>query len=112
MSQEEEVKITRTDNSVPNVKTTVTHWKKIVSSNKIYIGVYLLISVLTCCQFSYTDAKTALLKYRNGNSSVLGEYEYVYKNINYFDNFCYSLFFPWTLFGKIIPSLVIWLNPK
>jgi hypothetical protein len=67
----------------------------------------------------YQDGKNALIKYRLLNPKVPGqmnpmnplkEYEAVRNGINYFSNFYDAIFFPFTLCGRVMPSIVMYLN--
>lgn len=82
---------------------------------------YATTSVLTYVHYNYTDAKIAIEKnrynltdfvHRTNRYDYAHEWEYVYENINYGSNFINALFFPLTIFQRVIPTLAIYRNPN
>lgn len=99
------------DNTPPMTKEQAENLAIVQKNILMCLLVYLAISVLCNIHYCYSDAKIALKKHREKPNKDYSEFEVVRLSINYGQNFCDSLVFPWTFCKNIIPCLVIFMNP-
>lgn len=96
-------------------------WRCIPSEKRVKY-VYFGIGAVVYTQYNYSDARSALEKKRleltSGDPeykkkySYSEEWKYIHENIYYTQNLIDAVFFPLTVFQRVIPTLVISMNPK
>jgi hypothetical protein len=99
------------------IKIIHTYWNNMPSNFRRFMSLYVFISAVCYALYNYNDGKNALLNYRrkrfsNNALSSIDEWNAIKDGINSFDNFWNALFFPWSFFGKIMPFVVLLLNPS
>ena len=97
--------------SVTKLTSYISEMNPIVKRCLIGYGVI----VLACYTvYNYTDGKNALISYRSKNSAAqpMEEWKAIRDGIHSYDNFWSSIFFPWSISEKIMPSIILRLNPK
>jgi hypothetical protein len=97
------------------VKIIQRYWASTSPITRRFIIGYGIITIFCCTAYTYTDGKNALIKYRADHpstSTVEGEWEAIKNNMNTAENFWSALFFPWSIAGKVMPSIVLLMNPK
>jgi hypothetical protein len=64
--------------------------------------------------YNYNDGKNALFDYRASaiTPSPAKEWAAIREGINYVSNFFDALFFPMTISNQVMPSLILWMNPR
>ena len=105
-----------------SVLERVTRFKSYLNTvnprvKKFFIG-YTTVVGICYASYSYDDGKNALHEYRTRTkdepySPVIAaqEWKAIRPGIKSGDNFWSSIFFPWTVTEKIMPSLILFANP-
>jgi len=91
-----------------------TYWNNMNPYFRKVIISYALISIGCYAAYNYNDGKNALIDYRLKNhlSSQMDEWNAIKRGINSTENFFSALFFPYSVAEKIMPSIILYLNPK
>lgn len=96
------------------IKTINTYWRNMPPNfRRLTIG-YAAVTTGCYAVYNYNDGKTSLLEHRERNgreTSAIQEWNAIKQGIRSYDNFWDALFFPITLSGKIMPALVLFMNP-
>lgn len=97
-----------------SITQITTYWNNINPYYRKGILLYGISTIGICICYNYIDGKNALFKIRQEHplASNAQEWKAVRDGINGFENFWEALFFPYTAFSKIMPSVVLALNPK
>jgi hypothetical protein len=96
------------------IKTINTYWRNMPPNfRRFFIG-YGLVTAGCYGVYNYNDGKNALVDYRakNGETTSTKEWKAIKDGIKSYDNFWDALFFPWSISGKIMPAIVLLLNPQ
>lgn len=93
------------------IKTT---WKNIPSPYRKFIIGYGIIVFTSYISYNYNDGRKALIDYRIKNSNTTSQKEWtaIKDGINSFSNFWEAIFFPFSISEKIMPTVILYLNPK
>jgi hypothetical protein len=91
-----------------------TYWENVNSYTKRGLLLYSFISIILFGTYNYRDGKNALMKIRTEKPqcTVSEEITAVKNGFNPVCNFFQSLFFPYSLGSRIVPSIIIYMNPK
>jgi len=95
------------------IKTINTYWHNMPPNfRRVFIG-YSAITVGCYAVYNYNDGKNALIDFRikNGDTNASKEWVAIKQGIRSYNNFWDALFFPWSIAGKIMPAIVLALNP-
>ncbi len=112
-------KVSADSNNYKIIKTISTKWNGTPSSIRYLLLGYTAVTITCYTVYNYNDGKRALLSYREyqkntGNKlhDIPDEWTAIKTKIKHIDNFISALFFPWSVTEKIIPSIILYLNPK
>ena len=100
------------------IKTINTYWRNLPPNFKRLTIGYAALTAGCYAVYNYTDGKNALVDYRakqkfsQNPHSASSEWNAIKQGIRSYDNFWDALFFPWSISGKIMPSIVLILNPE
>lgn len=91
-----------------------TYWGNVNPYAKRGLFLYCFISIILFGTYNYRDGKNALVKIRATKPQciVSEEITAVKNGIDSFSNFFQSLIFPYSLGSRLIPSIIIYMNPK
>lgn len=95
------------------IETIRTYWRNMPPNFKLMFFAYGAVTAGCYAVYNYNDGKNALLDYRSRNTdtSATKEWKAIRDGIRSFDNFWDALFFPVTLSSKIMPSVILLMNP-
>jgi len=100
-------------NSSETTTTIIKYWNNTSPFFKKCTLLYFSISVGFFFIYNYNDGKRELLNYRKQSDYKKDNEFYVTKrSINGFENFFSALFFPYSMFEKVIPGIVIMMNKE
>ena len=91
-----------------------TYWNNMNPYIKKGIILYSIISIICYGIYNYQDGKRALLDIRNKtpNCSTSDEWKAIKNGINSCNNFFSAILFPYSITSKIMPTIILGLNPK
>jgi hypothetical protein len=91
-----------------------TYWNNMNPYVKRGLILYGTVTFLCYGTYNYQDGKRALMDIRNKNPqcSPSEEWRAIRSGINSADNFFSALFFPYSVASKVMPSVILFMNPK
>jgi len=91
-----------------------TYWNNMNPYIKRAVIFYTTVSILCYGIYNYQDGKNALLETRRKFPNALPseEWKAIKNGIHGFDNFFSAVFFPYSVAEKVMPSIILFLNPK
>jgi hypothetical protein len=95
------------------IKIINTYWRNMPPNfRRLAIG-YGAVTAGCYAVYNYNDGKNSLIDHRakNGDTNASKEWIAIKQGIKSYDNFWDALFFPWSISGKIMPALVLLMNP-
>ncbi len=97
-----------------NITQIKTYWRNMNPYTKRGLILYSFISIICFGTYNYQDGKQSLLTFRKfkSNCTPAEEIKAITNGINSCSNFFSALFFPYSIVSKIIPNIIVLINPK
>ncbi len=91
-----------------------TYWNNMNPYMKRGLICYSSLTFICYAIYSYQDGKQALFNIRNKNPSCSSsdEWKAIRFGIKSLDNFVSALFFPFSIASKVMPAVILFMNPK
>jgi hypothetical protein len=96
------------------VEVVRSYWSNVPSTFRYALYGYIFMTACCYILYNYHDGRNALVQHRATSPSAnpVEEWQAIRKGIRSWENFVSSMWFPYSLSEKVMPAIVLWLNPR